>query len=303
MDKFYSDSTFAQLELGRDNLGFDPLCWSHAVPQPSNIDAYNAFYQLDHGRCLQEAVRHRLAELMDALFPVKTRHVLQCMSWPEFEYSYGVLLQLIIEKVGLGQCSSYLGYFDSDVTLLLIEVGRFFKEIDFSNRPPGYHNGMVPEAVGPYMNGEWPAKIRKEYTLQALHRRCHQKGLLRDWEDLPIHRVLLTRFSTTRASQEQAEMIYILEALLLSSKGVLEDRQFLSPPTIEQSQDFILDYLQRFWIDETDEQLEQSTDRVFAARLLHVESIRRLGDIRIVWTDCIDNHLRLSLDSRTLQLY
>ncbi|KAL8720182.1 MAG: hypothetical protein Q9225_002912 [Loekoesia sp. 1 TL-2023] len=302
-NKFYSNTTFAQLELEQDSLGFDPLHWSYAVPQPSDIDVYNAFHQLDHGRRLQEAVRQRLPELMDALFPVKTRHVLQCMSWPELEYSYGVVLQRLIEKVGFGQCSSYLGFFDSDVTLLLIEVGRFFKEIDFSNRPPQYHNGIVPEAVGPYMNGEWPAKIRKEYTLQALHRRCHRNGLLRDWEDLPIRRVLLTGLLTTRTSQEQAEMIYILEVILLSSKGVLQPRPFLSPPTIEQSQEFILDYLQRFWVDVTHEQLEQSTGQVFAARLLHVNTIRRLGDISIVWTDCIDNHLRLSLNTKTLQLY
>ena len=305
LDKFYSDLAFARLEResSQESLGFDALYWSLAVPQPSDIDAYNAFHQLDHGRRLQEAVQQRLPELMDALFPFKTRHVLQSLSWPELEYSYGLYLRRVIETAGLGQCASYLGYFDSDVTQLLIEIGRFFNEIDFSNRPSGYQRGMVPDAVGPYMNGEWPTEIRKEYTLQELHRRCQEKGLLRDWEDMPIRRVLVTRLPTILIAQDQSEMVYIMEVILFTSKGISKDWELHSPPTTQQSQEFILDYLQQFCHDETHEHLEQSTDRVFAAPLFHVDSLRRLGDLSIIWTDNIDDHLRLSLTSRTLQVF
>ncbi|KAI4140368.1 MAG: hypothetical protein L6R39_005836, partial [Caloplaca ligustica] len=190
-----------------------------------------------------------------------------------------------------------------DVTSVLIEIGRFFKEIDFSNRPPGYDKGTAVDSVGPYMNGEWSAKIREEYTLQELHRRCRQKVLLNDWEGLPVRRIILTGISTKGVAQEQAELIYILEIILLMSRGVLRGQPLRSPPTATQCQQFILDFLQQIWTEEPHEHLEKSVEHGFTAQSLHVGYLKRIYGISIIWTDCIDDHLKFSQTSRTLQVY
>ena len=133
-DKFFSNDLYQQPEA----LGFDPLQWAFETPDHSDVDAYNAYHQIDHGTRLQKMVLSRKSELMEALFPLRTSGILQCMSWPELEYSYGLHLGDIIDRLGFSKCDNAIGFTDSDITLVMTEIGRFFTELDYSNRPKDF---------------------------------------------------------------------------------------------------------------------------------------------------------------------
>ena len=121
-------------------------------------------------------VRRRKAELMEALFPLRTSYHTQCFSSAELEYSYGLHLKDVIHRAGFAYCDNISGFADSNVTLLIIQIGRFFTEIDSSNRPKDYLKGNILGAVEPFAQGPWPENIRHEYTVNELHKRCHDKG-------------------------------------------------------------------------------------------------------------------------------
>ena len=117
----------------------------------------------------------RKSELMEALFPLRTSNILQCMSWLELEYSYGLYLDDIITRLGFGKCDNFTGYMYGDITSVIIEVGRFFTELDYSTRPKNFYDGSIPNAAGPFVNGLWSDDVRKQFTLNELHHRCHRK--------------------------------------------------------------------------------------------------------------------------------
>ncbi len=109
---------------------------------------------------------------MEALFPLRTSHILQSMSWPELEYSYSLHLKEIVNRCGLAKRDNAIGFVDSDVISIILEVGRFFTELDYSNRPKDFQRGIHPDAVGPFVSEIWSKETREKFTLDELHRRC-----------------------------------------------------------------------------------------------------------------------------------
>lgn len=150
---------------------------------------------------------------MEALFPLRTSNMLQCMSWPELEYSYGLHLSNVIERLGFAKRDNAIGYTDSDITSVLIETGRFFTELDYSNRPKDFREGNNPDAAGPFLNGPWSEDTRNRFNLNELHRRCHENGLIKDWEYNNILRVVFNSNSRTGTTERQSQLTYILEAI------------------------------------------------------------------------------------------
>ena len=284
----------------------DPWGWTTKAPEPSDVDAYNAYYQIFHGQKLYQSVLGRRSELMEALFPLRTTHILQSMSWPELEYSYGLHLKDIVNRCGLARRDNAIGFVDSDVTSILLEVGRFFTELDYSNRPEGFHRGIHPDAVGPFVNENWSQETRKKFTLDELHRRCHNNGLIKDWEGNKILRVLFNPKQGkggTGTTDRQAEILYILEILFSINKARRRGWPLRRPLDQSEGEEFILDFLRRFDVPDCEHSLEQTSDQVFAPRDLNLKALKRLGGLRIEWTDCIKDHLRLSMASRTIMLF
>lgn len=302
-DKFFPDNVYQQLEHEPEAVGFDPWEWARRPPESSDVDAYNAYHQLNHGLRLQKMVLYRRSELMEALFPLRTSNMLQCISWPELEYSYGLHLSNVIDRLGFAKRDNAIGYTDSDITSALIEIGRFFTELDYSNRPEDFQKGNNPDAAGPFMNGPWSEDIRNRFNLNELHRRCHEKGLIKDWEDNNILRVIFNSTSGTGTTERQGQLTYILEAIFAINTARRKNWPLRRPISEEESQMFILDFLGHFAVPDSRDDIEQSNDPVFAAHDLNLQTLMRLGGLRIVWSDCIDNHLRLSISSRTLTLF
>ena len=248
-------------------------------------------------------VLHRKSELMEALFPLMTSNILQSMSWPELEYSYGLHLNSIITRLGFGRCDNTIGFMDGDVTSVIIEVGRFFTELDYSNRPKNFHEGNIPDAAGPFLNGPWSEDARKTFTLKELHRRCHKKELIKDWEGNSIVRIALDSVSSNTITDCQAEFIYILEAIFAINGARPKNWPLRSLISEEESQMFILEFLGLFDDPIPRDEIEQSNDQVFAAHDLNIPMLMSLGGLRVVWSDRIDDHLRLSISARTLTLF
>ena len=252
---------------------------------------------------LQKMVLCRKSELMEALFPLRTRNILQYMSWPELEYSYGLYLKNIITRLGFSKCDNTTGYTDSDITSVIIEVGRFFTELDYSNRPKNFREGSIPNAAGPFVNGPWSEDVRKQFTLNELHRRCHKKELIKDWEGNAIIRLRFDSASSNRKNERQAELMYILEAIFAVNRARRKNWPLRRLISEEESQMFILDFLGLFDVPDPQNHVEQSRGQVFAAHDLNLQILMSLGGLRVVWSDCIDDHLRLSTSSRTLTLF
>ena len=227
------------------------------------------------------------------------------MSWPELEYSYGLHLGDIVDRLGFSKCDNAIGFMDSDITLVIIEIGRFFTELDYSNRPKEFKLGNHPDAAGPFMNEPWPENVRKQFTLNDLHRRCHQKGLLKDWEGNNIRRIVFdsNHGIGTGTTERQAEFLYILETMFTINRGRRRNWPLRKLVSEKESQMFILDFLGLFDAPPSQDDLEHSNDQVFAARDLNFKILTTLGGLRVVWSNCVDDHLRLSTSARTLTLF
>ena len=287
-------------------VGLDPWDWTEKVPKPTDDDAYNAYYQLFHGQRLYQSVLARRSELMEALFPLRTTHILQSMSWPELEYSYGLHLKDIVNRCGLAKRDNAIGFVDSDVTSILLEVGRFFTELDYSNRPKDFQRGIYLDAVGPYVSENWSQETRKKFTLNELHRRCYNNGLFKDWEGNKILRISFDPRQGERGTgttDRQAEILYILETIFSINKARRRGWPLRRPLDQTEGEEFILDFLRKFDVPDCEDGLEQTSDQVFTPRDLNLKTLKRLGGLRVEWTDCIKDHLRLSMASRTITLF
>ena len=303
IDKFYTDDEYSQFADNPTILGFDPWIWASEPPEEYATEKSNASYQSQHGCLLQRMVQQRKAELMEALFPLRTSHHLQCLSWLELEYSYGLYLKEIIDRVGYASCDNMSGYVDSDITLMILEIGRFFTEIDYSNRPKGFSKGDIQGSVGPFSNGPWLEDTRKQYTLNNLHQRCFTKGLLVDWQKCKISRLRFTNMVGISMTDREAELAYILE-IIISIKNVrVSKTHLLADIGDEVCNEFILDFFDKVLQRGIDESLEQANGQVFAAKYFDFANLKSLGGLSLVWTDNIDDHLRLSPSTRTLKLF
>ena len=229
--------------------------------------------------------------------------MLQCMSFPELEYSYGIRYKDIISRFGFGKCDNAIGFIDSDVTSIIIEIGRFFTEIDYSNRPREFNKGNTPNAAGPFVNGPWPDDVMKKYTLNELYGRCHGKGLLQDWKGNKILRIIFDplRGIGEGTTDRQAGLMYILDTIFAINRTERRGWPLRRAISVTESSEFILDFLETF--DAPDEKLEQANHSVFAATALNMNSLTRLGGLNIVWSDCINDHLKFSMTSRTITLF
>ena len=282
---------------------FDPWSWTTKLPSTTQIDAFNAYHRSPHGKLLLNMVLQRKAELMEALFPLRTSHHIQSMSWPELEYSYGLHLKEIINRVGFGSIDNLTGFMDSDVTMVIIEIGRFFTEIDSSCRPKDFYNGNIPGAVGPLTDIPWPEEICKRYTLDELHRRCHSKGLLKDWQKNKVVRLAFTDKTCHRLPDLEAELTYILEVLLSLRGEEYSTGNLLANVGEKERNEFIIDLLDNFLPPQFEDSLEQVDDIVFKPSDLNLSALETLGGLSVVWTDRIDDHLHLSPSSHTLKLF
>ena len=243
---------------------------------------------------------------METLFPLRTTQILQSMSWPELEYSYGLHLKNIVNRCGLAKRDNTIGFVNSDVTSILLKVGRFFTELDYSNRPKDFQRGIHPDTVGPFVSENWSQQTRKKFTLNELHRRCYDNGLIKDWEGNKILRVLFDPRKGKRGTgttDRQAEILYILETLFSINKARRRGWPLRRPLDQTEGEEFVLDFLRRFDVPDCEDSLEQTSDQVFALRDLNLKTLKRLGGLRVEWTDCIKDHLRLSISSRTITLF
>ena len=248
-------------------------------------------------------VLHRKSELMEALFPLRTSSILQCMSWPELEYSYGLHLSDIIDRLGFAKCDNAIGFMDSDITSVIIEIGRFFTQLDYSNRPTNFREGNIPDTAGPFANGPWSEDVRKKFTMNELHRRCYEKALIKDWEGNNIIRIVFDSVSSAGTSERQAQILYILEAIFAVNRARRKSWPLRRLISDKESQMFILDFLANFDVQDSQDDFAQSNEKIFAAHDLNIRTLMSLGGLRLVWSDCVDDHLRFSTSERTLTLF
>jgi len=212
----------------------------------------------------------------------------------------------VISRAGFAKCENPIGFVDSDIVSAIIEIGRFFTEIDYSNRPKDFYKGNIPGAVGPFANGQWPDHVRKQYTLDSLHQRCHSKGLLKDWQNNRIRRLMWdTTVAQTALSipYHKAELVYILEIVLSIKNKESSIGRLLARIGDKECNKFILEFLDELIPQQSEEGLEQADGHGFATEELNFGMLESLGGLSIIWTDCIDDHLRLSPSSRTLKLF
>ena len=291
LDKFHSN-----------DIGFDPLAWTQDTPANMDRDACESYKH--HGCQLYQMMNSRRIELMEALFPLRTNHLLQCMPWQELELSYELHLKDKIHHAGFGRCDNYIGFVDSDVTLMIIEIGRFFTELDYSNRPEDFGTGDI-RAHGPFSNGAWPLETRQKYTLHELHKRCKHKELLTDWAGNRIVRLVFAKKSCIYLTQQDSEMIYILEIIFAINRAKHTNWPLTRSISDKESHQFILDFLDYFYLDcgSTEEKLEQASEQAFAASDLNFKTLKSLGGLHIEWTDFIGDHLRLSLNTKSIKLF
>ena len=282
---------------------FDSWFWTTEPPPDTECDALNAYDQFGHGQCLLDMATQRKAELMEALFPLRTSHHTQCMSGPELEYSYGLHLREIVYRAGFRSINSITGFMDSDVTLVIIEIGRFFTEIDSFCRPNDFYSGNIPGAVGPLIGAPWPEEVRKQYTLNELHRRCLSKCLLKDWLKQKVQRFTFTGKTCAKLSDREAELTYILEILLSIREKEQYSGNLLANVGEKECNEFIIDFLDDFLPRQVEENLEQAGDPTFKPSDLNLSALETFGGLSVVWTDRIDDHLRLSPSSRTLRIF
>ena len=301
--KFFPNKIYAELEHNPKAAGFDTWSWLDDSPKTLGYFGQNLEYQLHDGNKLRNSVRYQKAELMEALFPLRTNHILQSMSWLELEYSYSLHLKDVIRSAGFRKSDNAIGSVDSDVSQMIIEIGRFFTEIDYSNRSSGFRERPLPHTIGPFVNGPWPAEVRTRYTLHDLHDRCKSKGLLTDWDGVEITRMTFNpgsgKHELTRG--RRAELKYILEIIFAVSRGT-QKMPSLSHITEEDGQLFILDFLAKFENEDSGD-LEETSAQTFNAELLNVDHMKRFGGLKLAWTDCIDDHLRLSPSTRTVKVF
>lgn len=259
-----------------------------------DIDALNASQQLCHGKKLLTSVRQRKAELMEAIIPFRTSHLLQCMSWPELDYSYGLRLKDIIHRTVFARCDNWIGYVDSDITLMIVEIGRSFTETEAANRPNNFLKGHDAGAIGSHASGVWPEHIRESHALEELRRK--------DWRGDNVGRLLVTNKVEYKTDHE-AEIRCIPETIC-SMKGLRHPSQnFQVSIGREERDDFIIDFLTTRFACAPDYRLEQVAGESLNANDLNIMSLTALGGLTIVWTDIIDDHLRLSPSSRTICLF
>jgi len=64
-------------------LGFKPWPWATEQPKTFGNDGPGAYNRSEHCKLLYKMGFQRRAELMEALFPLRTSQHIQCMSWPE----------------------------------------------------------------------------------------------------------------------------------------------------------------------------------------------------------------------------
>ena len=294
---------YAQLDRYPEALGFDPWAWASKLGAFADSSAYDAYHQIDHGKNLEKMVISRKAELMEALFPLRTSAVFQCQSWPELESSFGLHLQDIIHRLGSAKCDNAIGFQDSDITSVIIEVGRFFTELDYSNRPKDFQSGSVPDAIGPFVNGPWSEETCSTFTLDELHRRCYERGLLKGWGGNKILRIIFNGVHGVGSTERQAGLLYILEAIFAINPGRRKNWPLRKLISTAESEMFILDFLETFSVPDPTNYLEVASDQLFAAHDLSLTTLNHLGGLRIIWTDCIDDHLRLSTTSKTIALF
>ncbi len=215
-------------------------------------------------------------------------------------------MKSIVRRVGFAKCDNPIGFVDSDIVSAIIEVGRFFTEIDYSNRPKDFEKRNIPAAVGPFANGQWPDYIRKQYTLNSLHQRCHSKGLLKDWQNNRIRRFMWDAAGAHTALSipyHEAELVYILEIVLPIKNRESSTEHLLARIGDKDCNKFILDFLDELIPLQFEEGLEQANGHGFSMEELNFGMLKSLGGLSIIWTDCIDDHLRLSPSSRTLKLF
>ena len=282
---------------------FDSWLWIVERPSETEYDALNAYDQFGPGKALLDMATDRKAELMEALFPLRTSHHTQCMSGPELEYSYGLHLKEIIYRPGFRSINGITSFMDNDVTLVIIEIGRFFTELESSCRPRNFYSGHIPEAAGPLIGVSWPVEIRKQYTLNELHRRCHSKNLLKDWLSQRVQRFTFSGKTCAKLSDREAELTYILEMLLSIRERDQHTSNLLANVGEKECNQFIIDFLDNFLPRQSEESLEQAGDPIFKPSDLNLSALESLGGLGIVWTDRIDDHLHLSPSSRTLKIF
>ncbi|KAL9609370.1 MAG: hypothetical protein Q9167_005860 [Letrouitia subvulpina] len=232
------------------------------------------------------------------------------MSWPELEYSYGLHLKHIITKAGFAECDNQTGYIDSDVASLIIEIGRFFNEIgrffketDPSNQAGKFPSETVPGAIDSSVDSLWPEEIRKNYLFDELHRRCHMKGLLKDWQKHKILRVQFNGVLGSGRSDRSSELLYILETILCIVQGECRTRRLLVNLSQKECNKFIVDFLKQHLPRRPQRKFEQADGQVFKAAELNLGTLKTLGGLRIIWSDSIDDHLYLSPEERTIKLF
>lgn len=126
---------------------------------------------------------------------------------------------------------------------------------------------------------------------------------MKDWEGNNVNRVVFNSVASTGATERQSELMYILEAILAINSAGQKNWPLRRLVSEEESQVFILNFLGLFGVPDSQDDVEQSNEQVFAAHDLNLQTLISLGGLRIIWSDNIDHHPRLSTSSRTLTLF
>ncbi len=101
----------------------------------------------------------------------------------------------------------------------------------------------------------------------------------------------------------EAELIYILEIVLFIKNRESSTEHLLARICDKDCKKFILDFLDELIPQQFEEGFEQANGHGFSMEELKFGILKSLGGLSIIWTDSIDDHLRLSPSSRTLKLF
>lgn len=212
-------------------------------------------------------------ELLDALFDFEStwpENLVQTLPLRELEHSYGYKLHSIKDTSGKSRPS----------TELIIEVGRFFRELFKDMRKHAY-DAHSAEA------------IKKTYTLTSLYERCKERdGAIQEYADSEKQRTLYL-----------GRIWNVLRCL--NHVAVMPEE--LPTPVDDIMDLFILEMLDRLYVrgatprsmtaPRPDESLH------FSPKELCLKTLTELGGLKIAWTNLYTQHLRLIRSSKTLLLF
>jgi len=256
---------------------YQDLCKSFGGWPPQELLFNTALLNKHRDRLVQCLFLHE-AQLSFSMSGMSER------SRARFEYSRLPRLLMILIRMesrhrGGGLYHSHDAYIDAETVLrVLAEAGRWTYSDDSFFHPQGE-------------------------ALYSLAERCYRRGLLRqpEIEERALAAAHMTFFYDVASA---IKFKHRFPDFLYNSLGdfFLEHRSLRIDEVIERAEK-IFDHQMRHIGSGKDIYLKEAEGPSFAPSQFNIESLEQVGGLEIRWTDCLDQHLRISSRPHTIQIF